>query len=393
MNLLKMTLILAGLSMIGPFATDTYLPSFFALGRDFNVTAEQVQLTLSVYLFSFSFMTLFYGTLSDSFGRKKVIIFSLSLFALASVGAALAQDFTWFLIFRGLQGAGGASGKVVGQAVIRDRLKGAAAQAMMANITVVFGLAPAIAPILGGYLHVWFGWHSIFLFMAIFAVIILIATMRALPESLAVEERRPFKIKPILKTYIGAMANIRFACRAFAMGILFGGMAIYVSSSAEYIVNILKLPETAFGWIFIPFVSGLVLGAFLNGRLSYKYTPHKIINFGMTLVVTAVVWNLLVAYFFVPSVPWSVLPLALYGFGLAFTGPGMTMSVLAMYPKASGFASSLQTFVQMIVFAVIAGFVAPLLFGSALKIALGAFISVLLGVALWFLSRPPKSIQ
>lgn len=393
MNLARLTLILACLSMIGPFATDTYLPSFLALGKTFQVPLDQIQLTLSVYLFSFSFMTLFYGTLSDSFGRKKVIVTSLSIFTLASIGAAFAPNFTWFLVCRALQGVGGASGKVVGQAIVRDQLKGSAAQAMMANITVVFGLAPAIAPVLGGYLHVGFGWESNFIFMALFSTLLLAALWRNLPESLPPERRREFKFWPLVRAYIEGLSNLRFTARAMAMGVLFGGMAIYIAASADFIINILKLPETAFGWIFIPFVSGLVLGAFINGRVSYKFAPHKIIRFGIGMVVVASLLNVFIASLMPPSVPWSIIPLAFYGFGLAFTGPGMTMSILAMYPHASGFASSLQTFIQMIVFAVIAGFVAPLLFGSALKLALGAAVSVAIGVAFWYLSRPPKTAE
>jgi len=160
-----LTLTLAGLAMLGAFSVDAFLPSFPAISADFQVDAAVVQQTLSAYLLAFSVMSLFYGTLSDAFGRRPVILVSLVVFTLASAGAAFAPSFGWLLLCRVLQGLSAGGGRVIGQAIVRDRFAGAEAQRLMASITMVFGLAPAVAPVIGGYLHSAFGWRSVFVFL------------------------------------------------------------------------------------------------------------------------------------------------------------------------------------------------------------------------------------
>ena len=145
-----LTWILAGLAMVGPLAIDTYLPSFPAIVQDFNASPLLVQQTLSFFLFTFAFMMLFYGTLSDSFGRRPVILVSLVLYVIASVGAALAPSLGWLLAWRVLQGLSAGAGSVIGRAIVQDRYSGAAAQKILSHIMMVFALAPAIAPVLGG---------------------------------------------------------------------------------------------------------------------------------------------------------------------------------------------------------------------------------------------------
>ena len=176
-----LTVMLAFLGMVGALAIDTYLPSMPAIGREFNVGAVAVQQTLSIFLFAFAFMMLFYGTLSDSLGRRPVIMVALVVYTLASIGAALAPSFGWLLVCRALQGLSAGSGSVIGAAIVQDRFSGPQAQKMMSHIMMVFGLAPAIAPVLGGWLHVHFGWRSTFWFLAGFGALMVLLAWRALP--------------------------------------------------------------------------------------------------------------------------------------------------------------------------------------------------------------------
>src|SRR5690606_23484497 len=185
-----LTLMLAGLAMLGPFAIDTYLPAFDRIAGDFGVDPVLMQHTLSVYLLSFAFMSLFWGTLSDSFGRRPVIIAALVIFLVGSVGSALAPSYGWLLFFRGLQGCSAGAGRIVGQALARDRYHGAQAQRLFANIAMVFGLAPAIAPILGGYLSTYIGWRSIFVTLSVLTLILIAASWRYLPETLPPKSRQ-----------------------------------------------------------------------------------------------------------------------------------------------------------------------------------------------------------
>ena len=393
-----LTVILACLGMVGALAIDTYLPSIPAIGREFNVGPLAVQQTLSVFLFAFAFMMLFYGTLSDSFGRRPVIMIALAVYTLASLGAAFAPSFGWLLVWRALQGLAAGAGSVIGAAIVQDRFSGAQAQKMMSHIMMVFGLAPAIAPVLGGWLHVHFGWRSTFLFLTGFGALMFLLTWRALPESLARTDRQPFDPAAIAANYLKVMRNPRFVLLSLTVGMAFGGLALYIGSAANFVMEILHLPETAFGWLFIPLISGMVLGSAWGGKVAEKIAAQQMkwIGFG----VMALGAGLGVGYnaLFAAEVPWAVLPLMVFTFGLAVALPVVQLSAFALFPDNRGLSSSLMSFVQMICFALVSGLVAPLLFDSAFKLACGMLGALVLSFICWRLSAlerfaaPPAAV-
>jgi DHA1 family bicyclomycin/chloramphenicol resistance-like MFS transporter len=385
MNTKLLTVVLAGLAMIGPFAIDTYLPSFPAIAEHFTVAPALVQQTLSVYLFAFSLMNLFYGTLSDSFGRRPVILFSLVLFTAASIGAALSASFTSLLVFRALQGASAGAGMVIGQAIVRDRFQGADAQRFIANIMMVFGIAPAVAPVIGGLLHVAFGWRSTFAFMTAIGIILLIACCATLRETLPAASRQPFRAAAIAGNYWTALRHPQFLLRAFGAGFAFSGFALYISSAASFVMQVLHLPETAFGWLFIPMVAGMVIGSAASGRLAHRVSLPGMVRRGFLVMAAAAAINLTYTSLFAPAVPWAVLPIMLYAFGMAMAVPAMSVMTQSLFPQMRGLAASLQNFIQMLIFALVSGFVAPLLFDSAFKMAEGVAVGLVLAMACWTL--------
>ena len=353
-----LTTILACLGMIGALAIDTYLPSMPAIGAEFGVGPVAVQQTLSVFLFCFALMMLFYGTLSDSFGRRPVILGALSLYTLASIGAAFAPSFGWLLAFRALQGMSAGAGSVIGQAIVQDRFSGAQAQKMMSHIMMVFGLAPAIAPVLGGWLHVTFGWRATFVFLAIFGSAMIVLVLR----------------------------HPQFVMLSLALGLVFGGLSLYIGSAANFVMEILGLPETAFAWMFIPLIGGMVLGSAWGGKRAAKAPPGRLLWIGYGVMALASILNVGYNALFTAAVPWAVLPLAVFTFGLAVAMPGIQLSAMGLFPNNRGLAASMVGFIQMMSFALVSGLVAPLLFGSALKLASGAAIGCVLSFLMWRLS-------
>lgn len=381
------TCLLAGLAMIGPFATDTYLPSFPAIAAHFAISPLLLQQTLSVYLFAYSVMTLFYGTLSDTWGRRPVILCSLALFTLGSVLATCATSFSALLLARAIQGMSAGAGNVIGQAIVRDRFNGVAAQRLIANIMIIFGIAPAIAPVLGGWLHVHFGWRASFAFMGLCTLTLWFACQRYLPESLPREQRQPLVLRAIALNYYTVAKNRHFLLGASAMGMAFGGFALYISSAASFVIHILRLPETAFAWLFVPMIGGLVLGATVNGRMAQRIHSHTMIQSGYLVMCAAALANLGYTYFYVATVPYAVLPIMLYTFGLALILPGAAMRTLSIFPTLRGLSASLQAFIQTLIFAVISGFIAPLLFDSAFKLALGVAACLAISRGFWRFSQ------
>ncbi|RSZ60348.1 multidrug effflux MFS transporter [Massilia atriviolacea] len=384
-----LTVILACIGMVGALAIDTYLPSIPAIGREFGVGPLAVQQTLSVFLFTFAFMMLFYGTLSDSFGRRPVILIALALYTLASLGAVFAPSFGVLLACRALQGLAAGAGSVIGQAIVQDRFSHdqAHAQRIMSHIMMVFGLAPAIAPVLGGYLHVHFGWRSTFLFLAIFGALMILLVYRGLPESLPREQRHAFHGVAIAKNYLKVLRDPQFLLLSLSVGLAFSGLSLYIGSAANFVMDILHLPETAFAWLFIPMIGGMVVGSAWGGKAASRIAPGTMMWLGFGIMAAGSAISIGYNLLFVAAVPWAVLPLAVYTFGLAVAMPAIQVGALALFPDNRGLASSMMAFIQMMVFALMSGMMAPLLFGSALKLAWGVGGSLAVSFLCWRLSR------
>lgn len=386
-NLRSLTILLAMLAMLGPFATDAYLPAFYEIGDEFQVGQPLVQQTLSAYLLAFACMSLFWGTLSDCFGRRPVIIASLVMFTVGSIGVALAPSFGWLLFFRIIQGCSAGAGRVVGQALVRDKFHGADAQRLFANISMVFSLAPAIAPIVGGYLSEQIGWRSIFGMLTGLSVLLGLFCWRSLPETLPQKNRNPFRLGSIMTNYYTAIRNPYFLLAVTGVGFAFAGFALYISSAAHFIMGILQLPQTAFGWLFIPFIAGMFCGSMLNSRFAGRFRLEIMTTGGLTILFLGALFNVTYNMLFVPAVPWAVVPIFIYAFGMSLALPGMTIMTMNYFPQMRGTASSLQSSFQMLIFALISGMVAPLLFQSALKLSLGMLATSSLCLGLWSLSR------
>lgn len=386
-NIRTLTLMLAGLSMLGPFSTDAYLPAFEMIAADYRVGDVLLQHTLSIYLLGFAVMSLFWGTLSDSFGRRPVIVASLLLFGIGSLGSALAPSYGWLLFFRALQGSSAGAGRVIGQALVRDCYHGPEAQRLFANIAMVFSLAPAIAPIVGGYLSTTIGWRSIFAMLVLFTLVLLVASRNCLPETLPPERRQPLRLGPIVRNYLKALRNVQFLFAIMAMGFAFAGFGLYIASAAKFIMGILHLPETAFGWLFVPFIGGIVCGSMLSSRLAAKVEPARFIRIGMAVMSAGALLNLGYNAVSVAEVPWAVIPISIYGLGMSMALPGMTVVTLNTFPSMRGLASSVQSAVQMLIFAMVSGFVAPFLYHSAVTLAAGMVGSAALCTGSWWMSR------
>ena len=374
--------------MVGALAIDTYLPSIPEIGREFMVGPLAVQQTLSVFLFTFAFMMLFYGTLSDSFGRRPVILIALSVYTLASIGAVFAPTFGALLACRALQGLAAGAGSVIGQAIVQDRYSHdqAHAQRIMSHIMMVFGLAPAIAPVLGGWLHVTFGWRSTFVFLAGFGALMILLVYRGLPESLPKQQRHAFHGVAIARNYLMVLRNRQFLLLSMAVGLAFGGLSLYIGSAANFVMVILKLPETAFAWLFIPMIGGMTIGSAWGGKVASRIAPANMMWLGFAIMVGAGVISVAYNTFFVAAIPWAVLPLGLYTFGLAVAMPAIQIGALALFPDNRGLAASMLSFIQMMLFAIVSGLVAPMLFDSALKLALGVLAGVAASFVCWRLS-------
>ncbi len=367
---LRIALTVAALSAIGPFSIDAYLPSFAAIGSSLSASKIEVQQTLSAFLLPFAIMSLWHGAISDALGRRRVILVSLALFAFASLGCALATRIEVLWLLRAIQGMCAGAGIVVGRALIRDLYHGAQAQKLMSTAALMFALAPAVAPVIGGWLHSWFGWRSIFYFLFAFTAVVFATCLRLLPETLPVAKRQPFKLGYLVRAYGNVLTSPRFMFICAVVTLNFMAFFIYVVSAPVFLIEHLKLGERGFLWLFGPSTAGIMCGALISGRSAGKYSVRTTLRLACALMVSAAVINLAVASLLPPAVPWSVLPLFIYTTGMSLAMPTLTLIALDFFPEKRGLAASCQTFIQSTGNALMAGLLAPLLWHTPLTLAL-----------------------
>jgi DHA1 family bicyclomycin/chloramphenicol resistance-like MFS transporter len=288
------------------------------------------------------------------------------------------------LFFRAIQGLSAGVGLIVGRAVVRDALDGHDAQKLMSQISMIFGVAPAIAPVVGGWILGWSSWHMIFWFLTAFSVVLFVVTAVALPETHPPEKRLPLHPRALMQGYEHILKNGRFRLLALAGTANFGALFLYISSAPAFVLNLLKLNAQQFVLFFAPTIGGMILGAFLSGRAAGRMKGTRLANFGFAIGGIATAFNLAYNYFVPdPTLPWAVIPTALIALGVAMVFPILTLAILDMYPYARGSASSMQAFVGLLSNAMIAGVLSPWLSGTGLHLALGAAAFSVSGYVLW----------
>ncbi len=391
----RLAFILGGLAMFGPFSIDTVFPAFPVMARDLGVGKVAMQQTISVYLIGYAAMSLFHGPISDAIGRKKVLLSGIVVFTLASVGAALATDMTVMLFYRALQGLSAGVGLIVGRAVVRDCLHGDDAQRLMSQVSMIFGIAPAIAPVIGGWVLGWSNWHGIFWFLALFGAVLFVMTVWGLPESHPVENRVALRPLPLARAYGGMLSSRKFRLLALVGTLNFGALFLYIASAPAFVMDLLGLGEQDFVWFFAPTIGGMMLGAWVSGRAAGRISGQRLVEWGFACCGAAAVYNIgYNALVQAPTLPWAVLPTALGAFGIALVFPIVTLAILDRYPHARGTASSMQAFVGLLSNAAIAGLLSPLVSGSGLHLALASAAFTAAAFVLWrwyvsHLSRHP----
>ena len=383
-----LAVLLACLGMLGPFSIDTYLPAFTGIASAIGATPVQMQQTLSAYLFGFAVMNLFHGALSDSFGRRPVVLIGLVVFTLASAGCALSESIGQLVFFRAVQGMSAGAGIVISRAVIRDMFPPADAQRVMSQVTIYVGVAPAIAPMVGGFLFVHTDWHSIFWFLTGVGVVLLVANYKLLPETLHLSQRQPFNVRNLMRGYREMGSSPRFMMLALASGIPFNGMFLYVLSAPVFLGDLLHLAPGQFFWFFIVTIAGIMGGAYFSGRLAGRMKPQHQIRHGFLIMLLVSIANLVLNLMFTAQAWWAMIPLGIYAFGWALMVPVVTLMVLDLMPERRGMASSFQAFIGSAANGLVAGVIAPLVMHSAVALAVASMLMMSVGILAWIWVKP-----
>ena len=373
-----LAVVLASLAALAPFAIDTYLPAFTALEQALATDTHAIQQSLTFYLLPYAIMTLWHGAISDSIGRLATIRWGLGIFVAASIGCAFAPNVETLWFFRVLQGFSAGAGNVVARAMVRDLFEGAQAQRVMATVQMLFGIAPAVAPIIGGLL-LGIHWQAIFVFLALYAGISLWAAIAYLPETMPASKRVPFSAQRVLKDYRRIFSDKQFNFVVFALAANFAAFFVYVLASPVFLVKHLGLTEHQFGWMFIPTVCGMVLGSYLAKKAAGRFASGKVIRVAYIWMAAVAILNLIISFYLKPDPIYNIFPIALFNIGMALAMPILSLAALDRFPKIRGTAASGQVFVQMVFSTLSAGVIVPLVWFAPSGIAVAMAGYLLLG--------------
>jgi MFS transporter, DHA1 family, multidrug resistance protein len=384
----KLAVLLAALSMLSPFSIDTFFPSFHAIAADFRLSKWAVQQTLTVYMLPLSIMSLVQGPLSDAIGRRPVILAGICVYTVASIGCTFAPNFGTLLAFRALQGISAGVGVIVGRAVIRDLFEGPQAQRLLSLVTMLFAFAPAVAPVIGGWIHIKYGWHGVFAFMALFGAALGTGTYLTLPETHPREKRPQLHAAVLARTAWSVVRHREFLLLAMAMGANFAALMSFIGAAPTVVLDHWHLRETQFATLFVPVIGGLIGSAFISGRMAGRVTYAQQSHLGFLLALTGS--GLMTALHTLVNEPPILLQqaiMAVIAFGVQLASPTLNLRMLDLFPLARGSAASVQSCVSIAISALVFGVISPALSGSMLTLAAGSFLSALLAFALWNLAQ------
>jgi DHA1 family bicyclomycin/chloramphenicol resistance-like MFS transporter len=376
--------LLAALAMVSPFSLDTFYPSFPAIAHEFSLTAWQIQQTITVYMVPFALMTLVQGPLSDALGRRPVVLAGLSIYSMASVACVLAPTFAMLLGFRALQGMSAGVGMAVGRAIIRDLHEGPQAQKLMSTITMIFSIAPAVAPVIGGWIHVWFGWRYVFGFMVVTGVSLVTLSYLLLPETHPFERRARLDFAKLAHTVFRIATTREFMLLALALGVTFSAMITFIGAAPAIVMGHWHMAETDFAALFVPLICGIVGGGWLSGRLAGRLPGGRQIAIGYTLALSgASLTVLLHATMDAPPIfPQQVL-ITVIATGVQLMMPIFALRMLDLFPDVRGSAASVQSCVMLGIGAIFLGGLVPVLSHSMLALSLQSLFAALTGFVIW----------
>ena len=390
---LRTLLILGALSAFGPLAIDFYLPAFPAMAHAFATDEKHVQTTLAAYFLGLSLGQLAYGPIADRFGRRIPLLFGVGLFTLASLVCAYAPNLDSLILARFVQALGGCAGMVLSRAIVSDKCDAVASAKVFSQLMLVMGLAPILAPMLGGVLVNLAGWQSIFLALSLFSAVCLLAVALGLPESLpASVPRQP--LTGALRQYLRLLGDRVFIGHALTGGIAIAGMFAYIAGSPFVFIKLYGVPAEHYGWLFGTNAAGFILMAQVNARLLSKRGPAFLLARAVWLYLAAAMVLLAVAAWH-PDALWPLLvPLFICIASLGCIAPNASACAMSGQGARAGSASALMGCLQFSVAAGAAALVGLLHDGSAVPMALvislcGALVvSVAMLTRRWQSSRP-----
>ena len=369
----RLALVLGALTAIGPLAIDMYLPALPGIARELGVPMAAVQVSLASYFVGISLGQALYGPLSDRLGRKPALYLGLAIFVGASLGCAFTANVTQLVVFRFLQALGGCAPLVVPRAVVRDYFDGRESVRMLSMLILVMGVAPIVAPFVGGQLLVHFGWRSVFLVLAGYGLTLFALVAWLLPESLRPELRRRQSVTAIATTYLRILRDREYLGWVLSGGLVFSGLLAYISGSSFVFIELFHVSPERFGLYFGANAIGLMIASQINRYLASRVHSEVIVRTVLPIAVIAGVTLLVDAYTGFGGFPGILVPLFCFIACHGFVAPNTTALAMSPYGAVAGSASALMGTLQFVLGAAAGGLVS--VFGNGTAVPFAAVIA------------------
>ena len=345
----RLVIVLGSMNAIGPLSIDMYLPAFPEIARELHTSASSVQLTLTACVAGLALGQLVLGPLSDRFGRRLPVIAAMVTYAVASLLCALATSVEALIALRFIQGLAGAGGIVISRAVVRDLHSGARAVRLFSALMLVTGLAPILAPLVGGQLLAVSSWEGIFISLSILSALIAMLVAVGLKETLPPERRIPSGLRRTVRTMGTLLRDRSFLGHALAGGLTFGALFAYISGSPFVLQGIYGLSPQVYSLAFAMNGLGLVAASQVNARIVERLGPTRLLRRALACVAASALVLLVVVSIGGLSV-WAVLvPMFAIVSSLPFVLPNSTALALADHAAVAGTASALLGLIQFMV--------------------------------------------
>jgi DHA1 family bicyclomycin/chloramphenicol resistance-like MFS transporter len=366
--LLRMILILGALTAIAPLSIDLYLPSFPSLAKSYSVDPGRVQATLSIFFIGLAFGQAIYGPLADRYGRRRPLLIGIGVYVAASLLAPFAPTIDSLIALRLLQALGGCAGMVISRAVVRDLFDERESARVFSTLILIMGLAPILAPMVGGYILTMAGWRAIFLVLAGFGVLSLVSSWAGLAETLPVEARRRDDLGGVFRNYGRLLVNRRFIVPALAASLIIAGMFGYIANSPFVFIELHHVTPKQFGLLFGLNALGLVTASQINRAMLSRWSPRAILGWAIAANMTAALILLAVAGS--SHLVVFLIPLWLFIASLGFLNPNAIAIAMSASGHHAGSASALMGMMQFTAGALAGGLVGMFHNGTAYPMAM-----------------------
>jgi MFS transporter, DHA1 family, multidrug resistance protein len=385
-NSLQAILLLGCMGTLPSLWSDMLFPALMSIQQDLGTSATAVQQTVSLFFVANAFMCLWHGVLSDALGRRKPLLVGLVVLVLTSLLSLLATRIEHLWILRTVQGLVVGLGHILCRAVIRDLYSGEVAQKMIAHTSLLQTAGPIILPMLGGWLTWMWGWRAVFALLSAVGVVMLLVYARNLPESLPPARRQAIRLDSLWRNYRFVLGSPWFMRLTVAHSCNWAALFLYVAAAPQLLTHLLGRPPTDIYLIFTPMMVGLIAGFLCLPRLVRRWGTRRAMYLAYSGFVLVNVLNIALAAQVPPSLV-HLLPIAAYAFSIAVSMPLLVGHALHPFPHNAGLAASCQLFVQYGMMAVVAGLLAPMLWGSLWHLALGCAALTGIGMALMLWQR------